>query len=227
MSSHLSADKSRDPWPLLLWLRVAIGLEIVIYLGLIIFIIDYRYFQTTQGLPIPRMQTIETMVRFIFLLQAANLFLFLCVALIGGWLTYRTTKNAIVFGKTPSSITPFWSVAWYFVPIANLVMPPRALAAIWRGTFGEGDVAERRAELIRWWWAATLISALLDIAETVFRSLGAFNLPERQDFGFEIAAASYTLAAIAAFLFLRIFTLIARGQSLIVKRGLDKATVFE
>src|SRR5437868_5348070 len=57
-------------------------------------------------------------------------------------------------------ITPFWSVAWYFVPIANLVMPPKAVWQIWIATFGEGPGSRRRAYAIWAWWLAAIASVV-------------------------------------------------------------------
>src|SRR5207237_10475885 len=53
-----------------------------------------------------------------------------CFISVGMWI-YRTNANAHSF-STDMTITPGWSVGWFFIPFANLVMPYRGVQETWR-----------------------------------------------------------------------------------------------
>lgn len=56
--------------------------------------------------------------------------LFVSGFLILKWI-YRVNLNAAVWAPG-KPISPAWSVGWFFVPFANLLMPFRAMAETWR-----------------------------------------------------------------------------------------------
>jgi hypothetical protein len=53
-----------------------------------------------------------------------------CYILVGMWI-YRTNANAHSF-SSDMSITPGWSIGWFFIPFANLVMPYLGVQETWR-----------------------------------------------------------------------------------------------
>ena len=86
-----------------------------------------------------------------------------CIVLVAKWI-YRTNRNAHA-AATGMTITPPWSVGWFFVPLANLWKPFQAMRETWQVST---DPAAWRAvptpSLLHYWWA-------LWIASNVFGNL--------------------------------------------------------
>lgn len=82
------------------------------------------------------------------------------------WL-YRSTKNAGAIGYAPRT-TPIMAVVWWFVPVAHLFRPYRVLKELYWATDPDAtkdlssDWIRRRPALLPVWWAAWVISLLLD-----------------------------------------------------------------
>jgi hypothetical protein len=71
---------------------------------------------------------------------------------------YRVNLNAKVL-KPSKQVSPAWSVGWFFVPFASLVMPFRGLREAWQiSTDPERPNAVGVPPLLRWWWGAWLIA---------------------------------------------------------------------
>lgn len=104
---------------------------------------------------------------------------------------YVTNRNAhalndaILWGPQTS---PFWSVAWFFVPVATLIRPFSVFAATWRiSTAPDGHDAIRIPALLRWWWGLWL----LDIALRRIASI----LHDRAKVPADVFGADYVLLA--------------------------------
>ena len=158
---------------------------------------------------------VQSLAMFISYSQVLNTALFAASLFISARMTYRTMGNIYKLKGADGQKAAAWSIAWYVVPFANLVMPPRAVHQIWVGTFGEGQDAKRRAGAIWVWWACGIISVVLHqialrltMADPTQRSLGDFLHP-----------ASYAFAIAGTIIFLRVFQRIARGQSLLIERA--------
>jgi hypothetical protein len=65
---------------------------------------------------------------------------------------YRANANARALGAQRMSFTPGWSVGWYFVPLANLVMPYQALQETWKASARPHD--PEGATVAGWWFPA-------------------------------------------------------------------------
>ncbi len=79
------------------------------------------------------------------------LLFFPCATAVLMWIQ-RACHNARV--KAPEMRpTPGWVVAWYFIPLANLLIPFLDLRAIWKNTAEQAGQSEDRggALLITWW----------------------------------------------------------------------------
>jgi hypothetical protein len=76
------------------------------------------------------------------LLSASN-FLFLR-------LFFRALRNARVLAPETVTRSPGWTVAWNFVPVANIIRPVGAMAQIWRASRPDGPLP--RAFFL--WWTA-------------------------------------------------------------------------
>lgn len=109
--------------------------------------------------------TLEDLLQMVVGLGTFLVYVALVVAFLV-WL-HRASKNLPALGNPKSKIefTPGWAVGWFFVPLANLVMPYRAVREVWE----KSDPAIRSEEdvmftppssgglLLTWWvfWVAS------------------------------------------------------------------------
>jgi SNF family Na+-dependent transporter len=97
--------------------------------------------------------------------QLVLLIVFLIIFLV--WV-YRTHKNLYHLNADELRFTPGWSVGWFFIPIANLVMPYRVMAETWRASDPHNATGDKLAwknskvsAIVGWWWALTIISSIV------------------------------------------------------------------
>ncbi|MEM7191236.1 MAG: DUF4328 domain-containing protein [Pseudomonadota bacterium] len=76
------------------------------------------------------------------------------------WL-YRAAANANALDPDSRRIGPGWTIGWWFIPIANLWMPFRAVKQIWNTTVGSVDILSPAPGFFGFWWAAWIIGDLL------------------------------------------------------------------
>lgn len=78
---------------------------------------------------------------------------------------FRANANARALGAQGMSITPGWSVGWWFIPIANLFKPYEAAHEIYRASDPDRGPEDWRLTpkpaLINWWWALWLIGGFV------------------------------------------------------------------
>jgi hypothetical protein len=77
--------------------------------------------------------------------------------------THRVYRNLPALGAPKLESTPGMAVGWYFVPFANLVVPCKLMAEVWRYS-DPGQYAQLRkttSPLIGIWWAAFLIRGIV------------------------------------------------------------------
>lgn len=65
---------------------------------------------------------------------------------------YRMSANLRTLHGEQFVYTPLWSVACYFVPIVNVVMPPRIMQKIWATVSGSEDKS-----LVPGWWTLIVL----------------------------------------------------------------------
>lgn len=83
-----------------------------------------------------------------------------CFVLVGRWI-YRVVANAHAVGEAVS-ITPGWAVGWYFVPLANLVMPYQAMRETWDASHEAAALEEGRdTALLPCWWGLWLVTNIV------------------------------------------------------------------
>ncbi len=71
--------------------------------------------------------------------------------------TMQNSWNLARLKNLPTpSITPGWSIAWYFIPIASLWKPFEAMKEMWTATFGQG----KSAVLVAVWWTGWVGSSI-------------------------------------------------------------------
>ncbi len=90
------------------------------------------------------------------------------------WL-YRAHSNMREAGVTGLRFTPGWSVGWYFIPLANFVMPFLAMKELWQGSHGQAIDESTSAPSILWfWWLAWLAASITSFGDefTLLDSVG-------------------------------------------------------
>lgn len=81
------------------------------------------------------------------------------------WL-YRAAANNRAFGARGQSISPGWSVGWFFIPFANLVMGYRSMLQVWSNSLDLSGrpVRGRWIPVLAWWLLYLASSALIRIS---------------------------------------------------------------
>jgi len=91
----------------------------------------------------------------------------MALTLLGGalaWLLwqYRAHANLRALGSADLRYTPGWAVGWWFIPIANIVMPFNTMRELWKAsdpTAGSVEwSAKRGAALLGLWWGGRLVT---------------------------------------------------------------------
>jgi hypothetical protein len=138
---------------------------------------------------------------------------------------YNAACNVRALGARGLSTSPGWSVGWYFVPIMSLFRPFQAMDEIDHASASPTAWAsERTPGLLRWWWAAWLISGVSGNAVAV-ASRGLNTLPELSGLTiFQLIEAALDVAAVS--LFLAVIWRISRRQAATRSALGDVAEVF-
>lgn len=125
---------------------------------------------------------------------------------------YRVAVNARALGATGFKITPGWAIGWYFLPIANLWMPYKAMSEIWRASRNPmGWQANRSGEFLGWWWAVWVISNI--VANASFQLMSDAAELDEISRATQLAVASQILNLISVAIGARLVTLLSRYQT--------------
>jgi hypothetical protein len=96
---------------------------------------------------------------------------------------YRSCGNLLAFNHTGLWFSPAWSVAWYFIPIADLVVPYLITEEILKKSAGyrsdlegKAPLPEPRTKWLNLWWAFTWIPAVFGIALFYFTLGNIFRM---------------------------------------------------
>jgi Domain of unknown function (DUF4328) len=79
------------------------------------------------------------------------------------WL-YRANRNARALGAEGMTYSPAWSVGWFFVPLANLVMPYVVFRELWKASTPGAGPRWRQAPVsvvLGLWYAVCLARAVI------------------------------------------------------------------
>jgi hypothetical protein len=113
---------------------------------------------------------------------------------------HRANYNSRSFGAQGMQFTPAWSVGWYFIPIANLWKPYRAMKEIWQASQNpESWSTQAIAPVVSNWWSLWLATNFLgqlsfrltfraETASTRISAAGADLLSDLADIGLCIVA---------------------------------------
>lgn len=74
---------------------------------------------------------------------------------------HRANEKAHALGAQDMMVRPGWAVAWFFVPLANLVMPFITMRELWQASANPKDWQLERTPLaLPLWWACWLGSGV-------------------------------------------------------------------
>lgn len=176
-----------------------VGLTTLAVLGLDVVIDTLIQGTTTQAAALERIHAVElvrhganVLLQLTFILNAV---LFLI------WL-YRAVGNNLAMGASGQEYTPAWSVGYFFIPLANLVLPYFAMREMWLTSHDLAGASDKvRARPVFVWWALYLGSAvILSIAAQVHghhvHDLSRLVVAHRM----EIVGFAVRLAGIAMFM---------------------------
>jgi len=94
----------------------------------------------------------------------------------------QANGNVPALGVMGKRVSSGWSVGWWFIPFANLVMPFRALKETYLGSKpGVSEVEVKQDPtpgVVGWWWGLWLLNNLLINIETQMASSGDTEVAE-------------------------------------------------
>jgi len=140
---------------------------------------------------------------------------------------HQAAKNVRAFGQQGLEFTPGWAVGWWFVPIASLWMPYRAMKEIWKAsdpeTVGDGSGAAWMARavpsLLPLWWATYVANGVVAGGLAVVQVLSTLHDPTKPNFGGgPIGIGAHVLIIIAAVAIVSIMKQIAQRQDASAQR---------
>ena len=118
----------------------------------------------------------------------------LCVVGFCVWI-HRVYRNLPALGAAQLRFSPRWAVGGWFVPVLNLWRPYQVMREIWQRTLAQPT------GLLRWWWAAWLVSNLVsDVALRSNLSGGSNDVLDA------VSNSLYAAAAVLAILIVRKIT---------------------
>lgn len=82
-------------------------------------------------------------------------------AILGLVWTFRVAWNARHLGAKGFDSSPAMSVGWYFVPVANIVMPYRALRQVYSASLDPSDWKDDTRPIVATWWWLILLSGVI------------------------------------------------------------------
>ncbi len=127
---------------------------------------------------------------------------------------YRAYSNLHAVGLRRTEETPAWSLAYWFIPLANLVEPYRRIKELLLRS-ESGNLVERTRgapapALLRWWWASWLLSYLTSSAALVASLIA--ETPEASTAMTAVLVVDACLTAVGAWLAVQVVRRIQRAQ---------------
>jgi|CXWL01.1.fsa_nt_gi hypothetical protein len=138
-------------------------------------------------------------------------------------ITYRLLKNLHAMEAPGEIMSPAWAVGWYFIPLANLVMPLRGIQQAWRGTFALSDQLEPNDGVIVLWWltwivgnVASNISFRMSLAADAYSESGPSD-PALYLNSLYLAVAGCLLGAVSCWFMIKTFGPIVHAQDELIR----------
>jgi hypothetical protein len=146
----------------------------------------------------------------------------LCVIYVSR-LTFRMMKNLDALEAPGERMSPAMAVIWYFIPIANLLMPMRGVRQIWKGTFELADDPGPDDGVIVVWWVFWILANItgtwsfrLTLESGGMSEFGPTDI-ELYNTSLYVGIASGLLGALACWFMIKTFGPVARAQDEIIK----------
>lgn len=139
-------------------------------------------------------------------------FVFLFALFINGRWIYRASANAAHLVPSEKRIGPGWAVGWFFVPIANLFFPFKAMRETWNSsTRSDDNLTEAVPGWITLWWFAWILSNILSqVSERMVR--GSNDLSDYANSA-AIDVVNAPIGIVAALLFRRLIREVSEAQT--------------
>lgn len=175
--SESSQQSFIDPAARTRRLRCALIVTVVVTsLALLLHVLHYRYLLELAH-DTAAVDSFKWLRDVVYLLQIIAL---LSVAALSLHWIFKACETALALGARETKFSPSWSVLWYFVPIANLWQPYRALQEIAKCSSNPlAWHAEADSPLLHWWWGLSLSSAVLALL-AVYLGLKGVSLEQQQ-----------------------------------------------
>lgn len=173
VTTHADAKNNfRDPGGLWGWMRALSLLSALDYFTIattsaLTWAVYERYIQ----LSLPAARTVDLVTNWS---SRSLIWMLLVSAFATLRLAYRLTRNLKQRAGSEDVPSAGWVCFSYFVPFANLVMPPILTGRIWRATFARCEDPAKGSAIIGFWWTTWLASAVvLTIGSFLARSHGS------------------------------------------------------
>jgi hypothetical protein len=128
---------------------------------------------------------------------------------------YRANANAHLFDDGEMTISPGWSVGWFFIPVANLVFPFRAMKEAWEASNrAAGRHAALKSPLVGWWWGLWIANNIGAGLTYFLEAQMTYASPERHFFNLVATA----IGAAGALVFIQLMSRLDAAQ-LTASRG--------
>jgi len=92
-------------------------------------------------------------------------FLFLATVIAHCIWTHRAAHNTRVLGATGHNHSVGWSVGWFFIPLANIIMPYKVAQEIHKSSAPEQSGANWKTmvdpSFLGWWWGLYILTGML------------------------------------------------------------------
>lgn len=172
------------------------------------------------------MTTLETIDLFIIGAAYFQLVLFWVCAILVARITYRAMRNLYTVGSDIAEMSPGWSVAWYFIPIASLFKPAEGMSQIMHGTRkAVGETPFITTAIPLWWTFWLVMNITANIAAQIVSHSGDSIDTMTQITAFSFDGASSICGILSAWALMRVLRPIAEKQELLKHGGV--AHVFD
>ncbi len=132
---------------------------------------------------------------------------------------YRVSKNSYILRQRSLKFRPGWSVAWWFIPVANLIQPFRIIRELWQANASDEFVDNWKKTVVssnvHIWWFCMMVSVLTGFVydSSVRRGVSIAHV--------DILAALYIVSGLSAivmwYLTTRLIREIEDGQYRLIK----------
>ena len=142
-----------------------------------------------------------------------GLFIFSSFFIIGRWL-YVSSKINHLSEINNLSITPGWAVGWYFIPVANLIMPYRSLKETFKASFNTDDWenVEVPHDLPAWWTTWIIGNLFSNVSFRLSSNMGESYTYEQLNQLSYVDICSDVFFIINSFALLRIIAIVSNNQ---------------